>query len=140
VVVFAATQLLGGGGSGGGSPTTSTPGVGRQAATGPAPDPASVTVRVLNGSGVPGLARRVSSKLTNAGYLKTNVTFGNAPAGVQSQATTVDYATAAKAAAEAVATRIGADPAGVKPLDPVVAAGSASGAQVVVTVGADLRQ
>ncbi|MEA2356488.1 MAG: hypothetical protein QOD61_2617, partial [Solirubrobacteraceae bacterium] len=28
----------------------------------------------------------------------------------------------------------------VKPLDPVVAAGSASGAQVVVTVGADLRQ
>jgi hypothetical protein len=101
------------------------------------PSPSVVTVTVLNGSGVPGLARRVSLKLTNSGYRKANVTVGNAP-NTQNPTTIVAYAPGQQAAALAVASKIGADPAAVAPLDQT-APGSPS-TEVAVTVGADLRQ
>ncbi len=64
-------------------------------------------VTVLNGSGVPRLAYRISLKLTNAGYRKANVTVGNATS-TTNAATTVAYASGQQAAATAVASTIGA--------------------------------
>ncbi len=103
------------------------------------PAAASVTVHVLNGSGVPGLARKISQKLTGSGYAKANVTFGTAPGAQNATTTTVAYAVGEQAAAQAVAAKIGTDPAAVTPLDSAAAAAS-PGSQVVVTVGSDLKQ
>jgi hypothetical protein len=137
VAVLAATQLFGGG-SGAKKPTAGVPGTGAPASgAAAAPAPSSVTVTVLNGSGVPGLARRISLTLTNGGYRKANVTVGNAP-DTQNSTTIVAYAPGQEAAARAVAAKIGADPAAVAPLDQT--APGAPSTQVAVTVGADLRQ
>ncbi len=97
-----------------------------------------MTVTVLNGSGVARLAYRISLKLTNGGYRKANVTVGNAPT-TQNATTTVAYASGQQAAAQAVATKIGADPTAVTPLDAATAAANPNAA-VVVTVGTDLKQ
>jgi hypothetical protein len=145
VVVFLATRVLGGGGGGSGTGTgtgggtSSVPGVGGnpQATAGPAPS--SVVVTVLNGSGVPRLAYRISLKLTNAGYRKANVTVGNATS-TTNAATTVAYATGQQAAATAVASTIGAEPTSVVPLGSGTPTSGSPNAQVVVTVGSDLKQ
>jgi hypothetical protein len=94
-------------------------------------------VTVLNGSGVPGLARRISVKLTTAGYRKANVTVGNAPS-TQNATTSVGYASGRQAEAQAVATAIGAAASTVTPLG--TSAPGAANADVVVTVGTDLKQ
>jgi hypothetical protein len=143
VVVFLATRVLGGGGGSGpttgsnGGGTASVPGVGASPQTA-GPAPSSVIVTVLNGSGVPRLAYRISLKLTNAGYRKANVTVGNATS-TTNAATTVAYASGQQAAATAVASTIGARPASVVALSGTPASGSPN-AQVVVTVGSDLKQ
>jgi LCP family protein required for cell wall assembly len=94
-----------------------------QAAT-PAPTvaPSSVTVKVLNGSGVAGQARAVADQLHAAGFAVTG--YGNSPALVRG-ATVVAYGPGLKAAAQTVAAHLSG------PIS--LAAQSTAGATVVVT-------
>jgi len=82
------------------------------AATG-AVDPASVTVAVLNGTSVNGLAGRVGSDLEAAGYELGAIT--SAVPGLET--TTVLYADGQQRAARKVASQLGLDPGMVEPVD-----------------------
>jgi hypothetical protein len=98
-----------------------------------APDPADVTVVVANGSGVSGLAARVTATLTNAGYVTLAPTDALADASVSR----VYYAANSEAAAQLVAQSLELPASAVVPLtspSPVAAIGTA---QVVVVLGAD---
>jgi LytR cell envelope-related transcriptional attenuator len=103
-------------------------------------DPAAVTVTVLNGTATAGLADRIATKLTGAGFKQGTV----ANASDQTRtATTVAYMPGRKRDALAVARSLKLGPASVQPLDASTRAvacpssGTCS-AQVVVTVGTDL--
>ncbi len=93
-----------------------------------------VVVKVVNASGVSGLATRQRDKLLAKGY--TQVSLGDAP-GANTQ-TVVYYGTGAQGDAQAVARAIGTDPLKVQPLPepPPVSPGNAS---VLVMVGSDLN-
>ena len=82
------------------------------AATG-AVDPADVTVAVLNGTSVNGLAGRVGSDLEAAGYELGAIT--SAAPGLET--TTVLYADGQQRAARKVASQLGLAPATVEPVD-----------------------
>jgi hypothetical protein len=90
-------------------------------------------VAVLNGTTVPGLARRVADRLVSSGYRIGTVTNAS---NQQHPATLVSYAPGAQAEAQAVAQQIGVSPSAVAPLDASTQV-IARGAAVVVTVGAD---
>jgi hypothetical protein len=90
-------------------------------------------VAVLNGTTVPGLARRVADRLVASGYRIGTVTNAS---NQQHPTTTVSYAPGAQAQAQSVAQQIGAAAGAVQPLDPSTQV-IARGASVVVTVGAD---
>ena len=93
-----------------------------------------VVVKVVNASGVSGLATRQRDKLLAKGY--TQVSLGDAP-GANTQ-TVVYYGTGAQGDAQAVARVLGTDPLKVQPLPepPPVSPGNAS---VLVMVGSDLN-
>ena len=99
--------------------------------------PSSVTVSVLNGTSVPGLARTVANSLQRDGYQIGTVT--NAP--VQQHATTtVAFGSGGRSAARAVAQAIGVDPTTIGPEDVSTRSIAGPQATVVVTVGADRQQ
>lgn len=104
---------------------------GRPASTG-AVDPASVTVAVLNGTSVNGLAGKVGSDLESAGYELGAIT-STAPGLAQ---TTVLYADREKRAAQKVAKELGLEPAAVTPVDRE-SRRLAGNADVVVIAGED---
>ncbi len=91
--------------------------------------PASVSVEVLNGAGVTGLAARTADRLKQAGYNVTNV--ADAPR-AQAQ-TSIIAGSSARAAAEQVASALGLPSSRVT-------AGYPSSADVQVILGADARQ
>jgi hypothetical protein len=117
--IFVSEQLL------------SDKGDGRQARSG-AVDPAEVTVAVLNGTSVNGLAGKVGSDLESAGYELGAIT--SALPGLAK--TTVLYAVGEKPAAQKVARELGLDPAKVEPVDRK-SRGLAGGADVIVIAGED---
>jgi hypothetical protein len=117
---------------------TSTNANGKSNASKPAPiSRGDVTVAVLNGTTVPGLAREVGTKLQNAGFKLGTVT--NAPDQARS-ATVVAYEPGHENEARVVArlTHVGSD--AVKPIDQSTAVVAGQDAFVVVTVGADQSQ
>jgi LytR cell envelope-related transcriptional attenuator len=102
--------------------------------------PSSVTVAVLNGTATSGLAQRVATELSSAGYKKGFV--GNASDQTRT-ATVVAYTRSHKKAALAVAKSLKLGPASVQPIDASTQAVACPGAnacadKVVVTVGTDL--
>jgi hypothetical protein len=96
-----------------------------------------VTVAVLNGTTVPGLAREVGTKLQTAGFKLGTVT--NAPDQARS-ATIVAYAAGHVAEARVVARLIHVGSDAVKPIDQSTAVVAGQDAFVVVTVGSDQSQ
>jgi len=98
--------------------------------------PAHITVAVLNGTSVAGLASAVADQVASGGYRKGIVT--NA-ATQQHQATTVSYAPGRRPAAEGVAQAISVAPENIQALDPATRV-LGRGATVVVTVGSDRQQ
>lgn len=95
-------------------------------------DPADVTVAVLNGTSVNGLAGNVGSDLESAGYELGAIT--SAEPGLAR--TTVLYADGQKPAAQKVAKELGLDPSKVEPVDRE-ARELAGQADVVVIAGED---
>jgi hypothetical protein len=93
-----------------------------------------VTVAVLNGTTVPGLARGAATKLQSAGFKIGTVT--NAPDQARS-ATLVTYQPGHQAEARVVARLIGVGADAVKPIDQSTQVVAGQEAFVVVTVGAD---
>jgi polyisoprenyl-teichoic acid--peptidoglycan teichoic acid transferase len=91
--------------------------------------PASVSVEVLNGAGVTGLAARTADRLKQAGYNVTNV--ADAPR-AQAQ-TSIIAASSARAAAEQIASALSLPSSRVT-------TGKPSSADVQVILGADARQ
>lgn len=104
----------------------------RGAARSGAVDPASVTVAVLNGTSVNGLAGKVGSDLESAGYELGAIT--SAAPGLAR--TTVLYADGQKPAAQKVARELGLDPGSVEPVDRD-SRRLAGNADVVVIAGED---
>jgi polyisoprenyl-teichoic acid--peptidoglycan teichoic acid transferase len=89
--------------------------------------PSAVSVEVLNGAGVPGLAARTADRLTAAGYVVANV--ADAPRTVSQ--TTILAKPSATAAADKLATTLGV------PTSRITTTGSLSTADVQITLGAD---
>jgi hypothetical protein len=107
----------------------------------PAPAHNSITVAVLNGTGVTGLAGRVMGELTAAGYPQGGTV---ADAGTTSaQVTVIGYRSGREAAAREVARTLGVPSDAVEEIQPEIdqACAANSGgtctADVVVVVGAD---
>jgi hypothetical protein len=102
--------------------------------------PSTVTVSVLNGTASNGLAGRISTQLSSAGYKQGRV----ATASDQTRtATIVAYMPGHKADALAVAQSLKLGSASVQPVDPATQAvacpvSTQCTSQVVVTVGTDL--
>ena len=125
--VFGISQL---GGDDGGSTTGD-----RAGETPPPPvNPTAVTVSVLNGTTVPGLAAQIGDEVESAGFQRGNV--ANA-LDQQRTTSTVLYTTGADAEAKLVARKLGI--ATVEPIDPDSQA-LGGVASVVVIVGADQTQ
>jgi hypothetical protein len=148
VVVLLVTQVFGGG-SGPAKPNS----VGRASSTTPkaagkatktsgakggAVDRAKVTVAVLNGTTVVGLARSASDKLLAAGFKGGRVT--NDTTNQTRSATAVFYTPGNKAAALEVAKAIKVGRDAVLPIDQSTRVLAGNDAQVVVSVGQDQAQ
>ncbi|MBV9214076.1 MAG: LytR C-terminal domain-containing protein [Actinobacteria bacterium] len=98
----------------------------------PAIDPSTVTVAVLNGTSVPGLAAKIGSRIQASGFKLGNVT--NAARAGQRTESVVMFKSGANRQARAVARKIGISQ--IEPID--TPSSSLSGAaSVVVVVGAD---
>ena len=93
------------------------------------PSISSMSVEVLNGAGVAGLAARTADKLTQAGFVIANV--ADAPR-AQAQ-TSIVAKPAARSAAEQIASALGL------PASRVSTSSSLSSADVQLTLGADAR-
>ena len=140
LVVLLATQVLGGDDSATEQPNTVGPPQSASRTTGGGPAPVSrgdVTVAVLNGTTVPGLAAQVGDQLQSAGFARGQVT--NA-ADQQRSETTVQYAPEHRAAANEVAQILKVPRSRVRALDANTQAIAGPDAEVVVTVGADRTQ
>lgn len=96
-----------------------------------------VTIAVLNGTTVTGLARSAADRVLNKGYREGTVT--NDPNDQSRQVTQVFYEPSAKAAALDVAKILGVQTGNVKPMDANTRV-VADRAQVAVLVGADKAQ
>jgi hypothetical protein len=99
---------------------------------------ATVTVAVLNGSGVGGLAGKTSARAVSAGYAQDKVVVGNAPA--QSGPSTVYYRPGARAAAQQAGRDLGIAkvlpiPTGTAGTDLISLTPEAASSQVVVVLG-----
>jgi hypothetical protein len=100
-------------------------------------DRASITVSVLNGTTVTGLARQASNKIAAKGYREGVVT--NDTTNQQRPLTQIFYEPNGKAAALDVAKILGVRAGNVKPMDPNARV-AADRAQVAVFVGNDKAQ
>lgn len=89
--------------------------------------PTSLTIEVLNGGGVPGLAARTADRLTQAGFKVTGI--GDAPRQVAQ--TTIVARPAARATAQQLAEAVGL------PASRVTESTAAMNADVQITLGAD---
>jgi hypothetical protein len=122
------------------TPTTNAPSAHHAARPKPF-NPATVTVAVLNGTPVAGLAGRTATRLVNAGFKQGTV----ATAGDQTrQATIVAYVPGHSKDAAEVAKALKLGSASVQPIDQSTQSIACQGASpctatVVVTVGADLQ-
>jgi hypothetical protein len=146
VVVILVTGVLGGGDSGTQKANTlEAPGASTQASgsatkttaskqPAAAPQPGTYTVAVLNGTTVPGLARGVANRLTEAKHKIGNVT--NAATQDRS-ATQIEFARGHRAEADAVAKVIDVKSDAIIPLTAGSKTIAGDQATVVVTVGAD---
>lgn len=147
VLAVLLTGVLGGDDEGGKQPssTISQPGQApaddasatkkpKKSTTAAAPKAGSYTVAVLNGTTVPGLARGVANRLTEAKHKIGNVT--NASTQDRS-ATLVEFAPGHRAEADAVAKAIEVGSDAIQPLSAGSKAIAGEQATVVVTVGAD---
>jgi LytR cell envelope-related transcriptional attenuator len=108
--------------------------------TGPAPfNPSSVTVAVLNGTSISGLAKRIATKLGADGYKQGAVTDG---ANQTQTATVVAYMPGARKDALEVASALKLGSASVQAIDSstraIACPSTSCTANVVVTVGQDL--
>jgi len=148
VLAIAGVLLFGGGDDDAAPPKPNTVAPPSSSATGDAESPSakkaapkinrgSITVAVLNGTTVTGLARNASNKVTGKGYREGAITtdFTNQ----QRQVTEIFYESNAKAAALDVAKVLGVRAANVKPMD-ANARVAADRAQVAVFVGSDKAQ
>lgn len=96
-------------------------------------DPSKVTVAVLNGTRIPGLAARVGDKVQSGGFQLGNVATANE---AQRAESIVEFKAGQNRAARAVARRLHISQ--IEPLDPSSGdQGLAGDAQVLVIVGAD---
>jgi hypothetical protein len=149
VVVLLVTQVFGGGSGpakpnsvGRASSTTPKTAAGKATKTsgakGGAVDRAKVTVAVLNGTTVVGLARSASDKLLAAGFKGGRVT--NDTTNQTRSATAVFYTPGNKAAALEVAKAIKVGRDAVLPIDQSTRVLAGNDAQVVVSVGQDQAQ
>ena len=98
----------------------------------PAIDPSSVTVAVLNGTSVPGLAAKEGGHIQSAGFKLGNVT--NAAQAGQRTESVVMFKAGENRKARAVARKLGISQ--IEPVDAQTSTLSAD-ASVVVVVGAD---
>jgi len=98
----------------------------------PAIDPSTVTVAVLNGTSVPGLAAKVGGRIQSGGFKLGNVT--NAAAGAQRTESVAMFKQGSNRQARAVARRLG-----ISQIEPIDAQTStlSGGATVIVVVGSD---
>jgi len=101
-------------------------------------DRASITVSVLNGTTVTGLARSAADKLTAKGYQEPNVVT-NDTTNQQRDTTEIYFEAKARAAALDVAKILGVRAVSVKPMD-ANARALADRATVAVFVGGDKAQ
>lgn len=139
---FAVIQLVGGGGDSKGAPSSAARAAGKtgkRAKPGASFSRNGVTITVLNGTPVAGLAKRVGAQLVAQGFKQGQVT--NASDQARS-ATIVSYLPGHRADATAVSKALkGAD---VEPIDPTTKAiacpGATCASTVVVTVGSDRAQ
>jgi hypothetical protein len=97
----------------------------------PAIDPSTVTVAVLNGTQVTGLASRIGQKVSSAGFRLGNVATASQNQRAESA---VLYQPGSSRQARAVARRLGISQ--IEPID-AQSSGLAGAATVVVVVGAD---
>jgi hypothetical protein len=97
-------------------------------------DPSTVSVSVLNGTSVPGLAAQIADSVESAGFQRGNVANATETASAESA---VLFAEGARQAARQVGREL--DVSQVEPLDPESEA-LAGNADVVVIVGADQTQ
>jgi LCP family protein required for cell wall assembly len=96
---------------------------------GAAPAPSSLSVEVLNGAGVAGLAARTADRLKQAGFTVTNI--ADAP---RSQAqTTIVARPAARSTADQIASAVGLPSSRVS-------TGNLANADIQIVLGADARQ
>jgi hypothetical protein len=120
------------------APVTNVPAVHHRAAKKPAVNDASVSVGVLNGTAVAGLAKFVADELGSAGFKQGAIT----NAATQTQpSTTVEYVPGDQRDATAVAKALKVSSSAVQPITPdtqALGCLQASSCSVVVTVGADL--
>jgi hypothetical protein len=123
-VAFGISQL-------GGDEDAATSGDSSQQQPQEAVNPSTVTVSVLNGTTVPGLAAQIGDEIEAEGFQRGNV--ANA-LDQQRTASTVLYAEGADREAKLVARKLGIN--SVEPIDPDSQA-LAGNASVVVIVGAD---
>jgi hypothetical protein len=99
--------------------------------------PASVTVLVVNATGVEGLAGTISDQLeTGSGYTMLPPT--NAVEGTSGATSVVYYASGSDTAARGVASALGLDPNGVLPIPDPPPVADVTGADVLVLAGDDL--
>ena len=99
-------------------------------------DPASVSVRVLNGTQISGLAQRVTDKLKAASYATDSP--GTLTSDQTIQNTTVSYREGQKAAATQVAKDLGLDSSAVQAITAELSVAAGETADVVVLAGTDL--
>jgi hypothetical protein len=122
-----------GGGNGGNGGNGGGQGGGGQGRNRPAIDPASVTVAVLNGTTVPGLASRVSDEVQSAGF-QVGTVANSADQDQQRAESVILFAPGHEREAAAVSRRL--DIAQREPID-AATQGLAGDATVVVVTGAD---
>jgi hypothetical protein len=105
----------------------------------PAVTRGDITVAVLNGTTITGLARTTAEKLQQGGFNVPDNLIQTADVQNRS-ATVVNYVEGQRAAAKAVAEVIGVGTDAIGPIDVNASTLAGSSAQVVVTVGADQNQ
>lgn len=99
-------------------------------------DPSSVTVRVLNGTTVTGLAQRVTENLTTKGY--GSVAPDTYSSSQSLSESTIAYTDGFKAAATQIADDLGLPSSSVQAMDAEIRVAATEQADVAVLVGTDL--
>jgi hypothetical protein len=119
------------------TPITATSGKHTTTTTKKAPARSSISVGVLNGTTVNGLARTVGDKLSGAGFQVPKASEKNASDSTHAS-TIVAYSSGQRASGLAVAKTLGLGSDSLTALDQDTSVVAGSGLTVVVTVGADL--